>query len=169
MQAYEFTIKDGRKNTDGSCAVLAIAAAAECSYQAARSAAVSIGFKPNKGTPMYNTEAEAIIKRRTGAKVDRVYDRFRDYGTDHPKTLRQFFKRYGATGNWMVSVRGHIFAVCEGKVIDNGYYIPTEEAIKHYGRRSLYRLFKVTPADHRPIEINPSPNFGKQGTQLALF
>lgn len=154
MEPFTFTIAGGRENTDGSCAVLAIAASTGCSYETALACATEIGFKPRVGTPMYRHDAGQIIKKHTGAQIA-TYEGVLDTeaattsslwmlrGQNAPATLASFMKK-APKGRYMVSVKGHIFAVVDGNVIDNGYYYPTEHAVRVYGRRSIVAIFKVT-------------------------
>jgi hypothetical protein len=166
---YPFQVKDGRENTDGSCAVLAIAVATGCKYDTAYWCARAIGFRPGFGTPMYKTkEVTAAILEHTDHQYCLKYNVMSNEAPhlegEQPTTLRRVLKRW-PRGRFLVSVKGHIFAVVNGEVIDNGYLLPVEVALATYGRTRIYRVAEVVTA----MTAEPSRTAGLPATQLSLF
>jgi len=115
--AEQFGIKDS-----ADCAVRALANVSAFSYPEAHKLMEDAGRKRNKGTPWATLHS---VYMATGAKEATYYGsntakmacRFNVNHYNKSITLRTFINEY-IKGKYIVVVRGHALAVCDGAVID---------------------------------------------------
>lgn len=134
-------------NERNDCSVKAIALATGKPYAEVHEAFRLEGRKNRSGT--YKHQQEAVLTR-LGFKREKFLDLKKDNGSKYtPKTVSQFCH----TGNWMVYIPHHVFAVIDGNVLDW-----TE------GRRHrITQAWRITPIDEEPT-ITPVPQI-KQETK----
>ena len=115
--AEQFGIKDSR-----DCAVRALANVSSFSYPEVYKLMEDAGRKRNKGTPWATLHS---VYMATGAKEAAYYGsntaimacRFNAKHYNKSLTLKSFINQH-TTGKYIVVVRGHALAVCDGAVID---------------------------------------------------
>jgi hypothetical protein len=113
----QFGIKDNK-----DCAVRALANVSAFSYPEAHKLMADAGRKRNKGTPWNSLHS---VYMATGAKEVTYYGRntaimacrFNAKHYNKSFTLKTFVDLY-TSGKYIVIVRGHALAVCDGAVID---------------------------------------------------
>lgn len=112
------------------CAVIAVALTCKVSYEKAHAALKACGRRDRSGTPFNVTEAAV---RKLGYKINR-YKRMRQAGGSRytPKTIGGRLRK----GRYLCRVRGHIFAVVDGQVMD--WTAGRNHRIEHF-----YRVTKV--------------------------
>jgi len=117
VTAEQFGIKDNR-----DCAVRALANVSAFSYPEAHKLMADAGRKRNKGTPWATLHS---VYMATGAKEATYYGnntaimacRFNAKHYNNSLTLKSFINQH-TSGKYIVVVRGHALAVCDGAVID---------------------------------------------------
>ena len=113
----QFGIKDTK-----DCAVRALANVSAFSYPEAHKLMADAGRKRNKGTPWATLHS---VYMATGAKEATYYGsntaimacRFNAKHYNKSLTLKSFINQH-TSGKYIVVVRGHALAVCDGAVID---------------------------------------------------
>jgi len=113
----QFGIKDTK-----DCAVRALANVSAFSYPEAHKLMADAGRKRNKGTPWATLHS---VYMATGAKEATYYGnntaimacRFNAKHYNNSLTLKSFINQH-TSGKYIVVVRGHALAVCDGAVID---------------------------------------------------
>jgi hypothetical protein len=115
--AEQFGIKDSR-----DCAVRALANVSSFSYPEVHKFMEDAGRKRNRGTPWATLHS---VYMATGAKEATYYGsntaikacNFNAKHYNKSLTLKSFINQ-NSTGKYIVIVRGHALAVCDGAVID---------------------------------------------------
>jgi len=115
--AEQFGIKDSR-----DCAVRALANVSSFSYPEVHKLMEEAGRKRNRGTPWATLHS---VYMATGAKEATYYGNntaikacnFNAKHYNKSLTLKSFINQH-STGKYIVVVRGHALAVCDGAVID---------------------------------------------------
>jgi len=115
--AEQFGIKDSR-----DCAVRALANVSSFSYPEVHKLMEEAGRKRNRGTPWATLHS---VYMATGAKEATYYGNntaikacnFNAKHYNKSLTLKSFINQ-NSTGKYIVIVRGHALAVCDGAVID---------------------------------------------------
>lgn len=118
VTAEQFGIKDSR-----DCAVRALANVSSFSYPEVYKLMADAGRKRNKGTPWATLHS---VYMATGAKEAAYYGsntakmacRFNAKHYNKSLTLKSFINQH-TKGKYIVIVRGHALAVCDGGVIDS--------------------------------------------------
>ena len=118
VTAEQFGIKDSR-----DCAVRALANVSSFSYPEVYKLMEDAGRKRNRGTPWATLHS---VYMATGAKEAAYYGsntakmacRFNAKHYNKSLTLKSFINQH-TTGKYIVIVRGHALAVCDGGVIDS--------------------------------------------------
>jgi hypothetical protein len=117
VTAEQFGIKDS-----ADCAVRALANVSAFSYPEAHKLMEDAGRKRNKGTPwatLHSVYMATGAKEATyfGKNTAKMACRFNVNHYNKSITLRTFINEY-IKGKYIVVVRGHALAVCDGAVID---------------------------------------------------
>ena len=117
VTAEQFGIKDS-----ADCAVRALANVSSFSYPEAHKLMEDAGRKRNKGTPwatLHSVYMATGAKEATyfGKNTAKMACRFNVNHYNKSITLRTFINEY-IKGKYIVVVRGHALAVCDGAVID---------------------------------------------------
>ena len=117
VTAEQFGIKDSR-----GCAVRALANVSSFSYPEVYKLMEDAGRKRNRGTPWATLHS---VYMATGAKEATYYGsntaikacNFNAKHYNKSLTLKSFINQH-TTGKYIVVVRGHALAVCDGAIID---------------------------------------------------
>lgn len=100
-------------NENKDCAVVAAAIVTQSDYFAAHALLKLFGREDRKGTCFERTTKRAI--ESLGFKVERVENSLQENGSRYtPKTIGKMCK----DGHYLCRVKGHIFAVVDGQVMD---------------------------------------------------